>query len=83
VGFKYGNKAGTPEGLTNLLLKGGSRPAQITAKGKGTNLALPTLPFTTPVRMQLKRGDTTGGCWEAVYSHAVVNVAGGFKAKSD
>jgi hypothetical protein len=81
VGFNYGNKAGTPNGLTNLALKGGGT-GRIGAKGKGANLAVPTQAFTMPVQVQMKRRDT-GACWEAVYSQSSVNIAGRFKAKSD
>jgi len=83
-GFKYRDKAGRLDGLTVLRLRAGvAGKAKIAMQGKGANLSVPSLPLTPPVRVQLKRGDT-GECWEATYSHVLVNSAGkGFNAKSD
>lgn len=83
VGFKYGDKAGTPDGLTKALLKaGGAGMGKIDVKGGGPNLHLPMLPLTTPVRVQLRQSSSSA-CWEATYSTATTNTASGFKAKSD
>ena len=83
VGFKYGDKAGTPDGLTKAALKaGGAGKGKIRVKGAGTNLHLPTELLTTPVRVQLKRSGSSA-CWEATYSAATTSTAGEFKAKSD
>jgi hypothetical protein len=82
-GFKYGNKAGTPDGLTGILLKACHiGKGKVRVKGGGSNLPTPTLPLTTPVRVQLTRGSAST-CWEATYSTSITNTAGGFKAKSD
>jgi hypothetical protein len=80
-GFKYTDKSGTPNGLTVIKLMAGA-PGKIGVKGKGANLPLPTLPLTTPVRVQLKRADT-GGCWDATYSNAIKNTSTQFKAGPD
>lgn len=83
-GFKYGDKAGTPDGVTKVQLKsGGVGKGKIGVKGGGANLLLPTLPLTTPVKAQLLRSDSSSLCWEATYSTPTTNTASGFKAKSD
>jgi len=83
VGFKYGDEAGTPDGLTRALLEaGGAGRGKIRVKGWGPNLHPPALPLTTPVRVQLRRSDGST-CWEATYSTAIRNDATGFRAKSD
>jgi len=82
-GFKYRDKSGTPDGLRSVRLRAGAADkAHIVVKGKGPNLSVPSLPFASPVRVQLKRRDT-GECWEATYTHAVLNSGNEFKARSD
>jgi len=82
TGFSYTNKAATPDGLTKVLLKaGGAGKGKLQAKGGGTNLPLPTLPLTTPVRAQLRQSSST--CWEATYSTTSMNSPTEFKAKSE
>ena len=82
-GFKYKDKAGTPNGLTGIkLVAGGAGKARIGVKGKGANLPAPALPLAIPVRAQFKRADT-GACWDATYSTATTNTTSEFKAKSD
>jgi hypothetical protein len=83
VGFKYANTAGSADGLTKVLLKAGSAgKGKLGVNGSGPNLNLPTLPLTTPVKVQLRQ-DATSACWEATYSTATTNTASAFKAKSD
>jgi len=83
VGFKYADKAGTPDGLTKVVLKaGGAGHGKLQVQGGGTNLPLPMLPLTTPVRAQLLQSNS-GTCWEATYSTATTNSATKFKAKSN
>jgi hypothetical protein len=51
-------------------------------KGRGANLALPTLPLAQPVTVQLR--SSTGVCWDAVYSApASRNQSDLFRDKSD
>jgi hypothetical protein len=80
TGFKYVDKDGTPDGITRELLKSG------TAAGKGKirvkDIVVPTLPLTTPVRVQLRQ-DSSNTCWEATYSTASSSDSTRFKAKSD
>jgi hypothetical protein len=82
MGFMYGG-AGTPDGLTKLLLKAGAAGrGKLGVTGGGVNLHLPTLPLTPPVRVQLQQSSSTT-CWEANYTHASRNDATEFKAKSN
>src|SRR5262249_7943860 len=83
TGFRYKDKDGTPDGLTKISLKSGEAgKAKISVKGSGTNLHLPMLPLTLPVRVQLRQSGSST-CWEASYSTATENGPSTFKAKSD
>jgi hypothetical protein len=66
-----------------LLKPGREGKAKIIVKGRGKNLALPTLPLNLPLRVQLQAD--SGACWEATYSEAGVkrNTARGFKGKAN
>jgi hypothetical protein len=82
IGFTYADKTGT-HGLTKVVLKAGSAGrGKISVNGSGANLRLPTLPLTTPVKVQLQQ-DGSSACWEATYSTATTNTGSAFKAKSD
>ncbi len=83
AGFQYADKTGL-HGVTRLILKSGAAPgkAKILVKGRGANLAMPTLPLAQPVTVQLR--SSTGVCWDAVYgAPAIRNQADQFKDKSD
>jgi hypothetical protein len=82
--FKYRDRERTPDGLEQIKLQAGDDgDAKISVKGKGENLALPTLPLALPVLVQLQA--TNGECWEATHSEAGVikNDTGQFKGKAD
>ena len=80
----YRDKQLTPDGLSVVQLKPGSAgKAKFLIKGKGAGLALPALPWTTPVVVRLHREDDPNLCWEATCSTATKNHAGVFKASSD
>jgi len=82
TGFKYGDKDGTPDGVTKETLKSGTAGhGKVQVKGGGPNLVLPTLPLTTPVRVQVRQ-DSSNTCWEATFSTATQTTTT-FKAKSD
>jgi hypothetical protein len=84
TGFKYRDKDLTPDGLSFLLEKAGAdRIAKLIAKGKGPNLAMPPLPLTPAVTVQLKRNDNPLMCWSATYSTPIKNLSDQFKAKAD
>jgi hypothetical protein len=81
-GYKYVNKAGTPEGITKLLLKsGGAGLSKVIAKGKGVNLIMPDLPLTLNVTAQIQ--SENGECWQTVHSALGTsrNDDGQFKSK--
>jgi len=66
TGYKYKNKAATPNGLTDAKLKAGTGgKAQVGLKGKGSLLQNPTLGLTLPATVQFLIGDGTGtACWQ-------------------
>jgi hypothetical protein len=81
-GYRYKNGAGTPDGLSGVLLGAGvGGKAKLQVKGKGALLAPPAPAFALPVRVQLQ--SEGGRCWEAQYgaSGVLVNSAGSFKGK--
>jgi cysteine-rich repeat protein len=84
-GFKYVDKALTPDGLLKVDLKEGVEPgkAKVLVTGKGDNLPMPALPLPLPLRAQLHAGN--GTCWEATYSATGLkkNTPAEFKAKAD
>jgi len=80
-GFKYTNKTVLPGGVSGLLLTpGAAGKAKITLTGKGAALALPAIPPTFPLRVQLLGA---GNCWESSYAaaDATKNLATQLKAK--
>jgi len=83
VGFRYGDRDALPDGLVKIsLAAGGPGRARIQVAAGTPNLHLPTLPFATPVLVQMQQTDGSG-CWEATYTTGVTNTTGEFKAKSD
>jgi len=83
-GHKYTDKAGTPHGVSSLLLKPGTAgKAKVQLKAKGENTPVPVLPLPTPVdlRVQLRAGN--GECWEGWFGEAgtLKNDASQYKAK--
>jgi hypothetical protein len=84
TGFKYRDKELTPDGLLFMLQKAGAATAaKVIVKGKGPNLAMPSLPLTTPVTVQLKKNDNPGICWAATYSAPTKNLSDQFKSRAD
>jgi hypothetical protein len=83
-GFRFKDKAGTPDGITRVTLREGLQPgrAKVLVRGKGVNLHMPTLPMTQPVTVQLS--NSLGVCWEAVFSPpAQKNQTDQYKDKSN
>ncbi len=82
-GFKYKNKLGTPDGLTDLKLQAGvTGKAKVRVKGKGMNLVLPILGLTPPVTVQLLVDDGIATeCWQTTFTTAAKNTSALFKAK--
>ncbi len=83
-GFRYENLAGTPLGLTRILLKsGGMSRANIRVRGEGVNLPSVQLPLATPILVQLQASN--GECWQASFGGAGVrrNDATQVQARND
>ena len=81
-GFSYRDKNRTPNGVDRMLLKADAAgKSKLLVKGRGTNLEMPHLPLTMPVKVQLK--NTDGVCWEATYSAAQSNGPQKFRAAAD
>ncbi len=82
--FKYGNKEGTPEGVSALtLVPGVDGKAKLALKAKGSQLSFPALPLSASVKVQLKRRDLPI-CWGASFSANVLkNKVEGYTAQSD
>lgn len=81
--FKYKDVEHTPDGLDSVLLKSGpDGKAKLLVSGRGSELALPTLPLALPARMQLQAEN--GQCWEAQYFEVGASRNDGtqFKAKA-
>jgi len=70
----------SPDGLSTIIFRPG-RAGRIVVKGRGANLALPPLPLTTPVSVQLRRVDG-GPCWESTIEAPLVNSATRFRGRS-
>jgi hypothetical protein len=69
TGFTYNSKT-SANGIQSMGLKAGAAgKANLKVKGKGTNLAMPTMPLAqdTTVTVQLL-GPTGGICWDANFS---------------
>jgi hypothetical protein len=83
VGYRYRNKAASPDGLTDAKLKAGQTgKAQMSVKGKGSLLPSPLLGLTSPVTVQLVTQDGGGmACWQASLPTVVKNTSTQFKAK--
>lgn len=83
-GFKFHNGAGNSTGLTDAKLQAGlAGKAKVQVKGKGVNLAMPTLGLAMPVTIQLVIDDgITPECWQTTFTAPpVVNTSAQFKAK--
>jgi cysteine-rich repeat protein len=82
--LRYKDKWRTPDGLTSVHLHAGfaNGDARVIVSGRGENLALPSLPLTAPVLVQL-RNTETGVCWEATYGAPIVNDDTQLKSKSE
>src|SRR5205085_5949010 len=62
----YKDRERLPDGLKTLTLKAGDAgKAKIIAKAAGVTLAVPPLPATFPLVVQLVSSD--GSCWQATY----------------
>jgi hypothetical protein len=74
---------GTPDGMFKVTLKSGAidTKSSIQIKGKGTNLAMPTLPLVLPVTGQMVNSD--GTCFSNTFSKAGKSTDAKLTAKSE
>jgi len=82
TGFKYKDKALTPDGLSAATFKVGRTGAVLGVNGKGAGLDVPTLPLDVPIRVQLHRTDASA-CWETTFAATKKNTGALLKARSD
>jgi len=82
-GYRYKNGPANDEGVQKLIAKPGLQgKAKAVFKGRGDNLAMPSIPVTLPLAAQL--ASTTGTCWSAAFGADGVlkNGAGVFAGKA-
>ncbi len=78
-GFHYRNGGAAPDGLTKMLLRAGEAGhASVVVKGRGVRLALPSMPLTLPVTIQLQ--EEGGPCWASTFESARRNDSSRFRA---
>lgn len=81
AGLRYRNKAGAPDGITDVRLR--MRRGELTAlvRAHGPALAMPPLGVGVPVRAQLVAGDPARlVCWQSVFATTLRNDATMVKA---
>lgn len=80
-GWKYLDKSGAQDGAQKVVLKAStSNKAKALLKGKGINLPDIAPALTLPVTVQMVNSQS-GLCWESVFTSAIKNQTGQFKAK--
>ena len=69
TGYKYTNKAHTPQGIAGLQLKQGldAGKTKISLIGKGSNLPIPVLPLSQDPHVVMQLRASNGVCWETRY----------------
>ncbi len=82
-GFKFGNREGTPAGITAAKLKAGDDGrAQVQIRAAGDYLLAPAPPLALPVTAQLVIDDgATTRCWQTEFPSAKDNEPEKFKAR--
>jgi hypothetical protein len=81
-GFHYKSSGGAPDGVTSVVLQGGSAGKAIaTVAGKGAALGLPALGLTPPITTQLQAGGNDGVCFGAEFASPAKNTATTLRAK--
>jgi cysteine-rich repeat protein len=80
-GYRYTDRAATPDGLRSITLKSGpAGEAAITVRGKGPQLDLPALPVSTPLIVQLRNSE--GACWGTTHWTAEVSTPFQFRSRN-
>jgi hypothetical protein len=86
-GYKYKDPAGTNDGITKIIVKGGAAgKSKALVKGKGANLPdfdtdLPVAASDLPVIVQL-RNNASGVCWGGSFANPKKNQLDQFNAKN-
>jgi hypothetical protein len=82
-GFKYKDKAGSTDGITDIKLRAGEDgKTQVQVKARGAGFETPTPPLDSPVVAQLTVSDGESlRCWQTTFSSPTRNQDGTFKAK--
>ena len=83
AGFRYRDAASHPNAIVTIdmrSLRGGRTTIGADLVGRAVD-ALPR-PLEPPITVQLRRSDTIGGCWGAIFETARANDAGGFVARA-
>ena len=76
LGLRYRNKAGLPDGITDVRLRTRRGELGAVVRARGTVLAMPSLGVGLPVKAQLVVGDPARPlCWQSVFSTALRNDA--------
>lgn len=82
-GYRYKDRNGTADAVRALTLKEGEAgKASASVQAKGTGLAMPMLPLTPPLTVQLRNQEQA--CWGASFNSEIsINDPAKLKAKSD
>ncbi len=81
-GFTYRDRDGTPDGLTDVVLKSGKAGhALVSVAGRGAHLRLPAHGLAAPVEAEIRAG--TGACFGASFASPSRNTATQFRAKGN
>jgi len=84
AGFRYRDRAALGDGGVDTLDLIPGAAAKITLKAHGVGMKTPTGPLTSAVTLQIRRTDTSSGCWGASFGTFIKkNDIQGFKAGSD
>ncbi len=84
VGLRYRNRTGLGDGGIDTLELIPGPAAKLTLKAHGAAMETPAGPLAPGVTLQIRRSDTSTGCWGAAFGGFVKkNDALGFKARSD
>ncbi len=69
TGYKYTNKAHTPQGISGMQLKQGldAGKTKIVLIGRGSNLPIPVLPLVQSPNVVMQLRANNGVCWETRY----------------
>ena len=82
AGFKFTADPSGPLEPKRVSLRSSPQPGRARISVSDKTLDLPSLPLTTPVRVQVRRNDG-GPCWEGVITMPTANTSARFRGRSD